>query len=108
MNAKKLLVDFIEYAKSRHVMPILHSNIEPLIADYLACKNNGKSNVMGWVATPTIPDYDGQYLVQIEEKQECGNVWKFQKVVECFCAMWVLEENQEITHWMLIEPPPIA
>ena len=30
MNNKELLIDFIEYAKSRHILPVLHSNIEPL------------------------------------------------------------------------------
>lgn len=35
---KELLIDFIEYAKSRHVIPILHSNIEPLVDDYLSEK----------------------------------------------------------------------
>lgn len=39
MNNKELLIDFIEYAKSRHVMPILHSNIEPLVDDYLRQQN---------------------------------------------------------------------
>lgn len=39
MNNKEILIDFIEYAKSRHVMPILHSNIEPLVDDYLSSRN---------------------------------------------------------------------
>lgn len=47
MNNKELLIDFIEYAKSRHVMPILNSNIEPLVDDYLSSRNIGNTHVSG-------------------------------------------------------------
>ena len=46
MNNKELLIDFIEYAKSIHVMPILHSNIEPLVNDYLSSRNIGNTTVI--------------------------------------------------------------
>jgi len=46
MNNKELLIDFIEYAKSRHIMPILHSNIEPLVDDYLRQQNLQQCNVI--------------------------------------------------------------
>lgn len=70
MNNKELLIDFIEYAKSRHVMPILHSNIEPLVDDYLSSKNNSKpivisSALSGITCTarncnhPAVGDYNG-------------------------------------------------
>lgn len=45
MNNKELLIDFIEYAKSRHILPVLHSNIEPLVDDYLSSRNIGNTNV---------------------------------------------------------------
>lgn len=41
------------------------------------------------------PDYDGQYLVAIEQVQECGNIWKYQKVIECFMNRWVVEDETE-------------
>ena len=47
MNNKELLIDFTEYAKSRHVMPVLHSNIEPLVDDYLSSRNIGNTHVSG-------------------------------------------------------------
>lgn len=47
MNNKELLIDFIEYAKSRHIMPVLHSNIEPLVDDYLSSRNIGNTHVSG-------------------------------------------------------------
>lgn len=47
MNNKELLIDFIEYVKSRHIMPILHSNIEPLVDDYLHQQNLQQCNVSG-------------------------------------------------------------
>ena len=46
MYNKELLIDFIEYAKSMHVMPILHSNIEPLVDDYLRQQNLQQCSVM--------------------------------------------------------------
>jgi len=45
MNNKELLIDFIEYAKSRHILPVLHSNIEPLVEDYLSSRNIGNTHV---------------------------------------------------------------
>jgi len=35
---KDLLIDFINYGKSIHLIPILHSDIEPLAVDFLAEK----------------------------------------------------------------------
>lgn len=35
MNNKDLLIDFIEYAKSKQAIAIFHSNIEPLVDSYL-------------------------------------------------------------------------
>lgn len=47
-----------------------------------------------------LPDFDGQYLVLIHQKQECGNVWKYQKVIECFMNRWVVEdETKDIVGW---------
>lgn len=36
MTNKELLVDFINYCRNRHIMPILHDHIEPLADDYLS------------------------------------------------------------------------
>lgn len=55
--------------------------------------------------TVKMPDYDGQYLVLIHEKQDCGNVWKFWKVIECFMNMWVVDdESHEIIKWEYLPP----
>ena len=43
MTNKELLIDFINYAKARHVITILDSHIDPLVEDYLNGKNvNGE------------------------------------------------------------------
>lgn len=47
------------------------------------------------------PDHDGLYLVVIKKQQECLNVWKYQKVVECFMNKWVLQdEDENVIAWM--------
>lgn len=58
MNNKELLIDFIEYAKSRHVMPILHSNIEVLVDDYLRQQNLLQCNVSGELPSSCVNDFE--------------------------------------------------
>lgn len=56
-----------------------------------------------------MPDYDGQYLVLIQQKQECGNIWKYQKVIECFMKKWVLEyESEDVIGWKKLFDNEIA
>jgi hypothetical protein len=55
----------------------------------------------GFMTGKSMPDYDGQYLVAIQQKQECGNIWEYQKVIECFMNRWVVEdETENIIGWM--------
>lgn len=78
MNNKELLIDFIEYAKSRHVMPVLHSNIEPLVDDYLSSRNIGNTHVIrrqSWVCNSCgFSDYtDAVTEQELEEWLQCSN-----------------------------------
>jgi hypothetical protein len=78
MNDKELLIDFIEYVKSRHVMPVLHSNIEPLVDDYLSSRNIGNTHVIrrqNWVCNSCgFSDYtDAVTEQELEEWLQCSN-----------------------------------
>jgi hypothetical protein len=44
------------------------------------------------------PDFDGSYLCIVREKQECGTIWEFHRVVECCINKWV--EKNEVIAWM--------
>jgi hypothetical protein len=65
-----------------------------------------KHNVSGWVATSQMPDYDGQYLCYVRHPQECGNIWEYQKVVQCSINTWAVTDGEQVTHWMALPEPP--
>jgi hypothetical protein len=46
-----------------------------------------------------MPEFDGKYLVLIEQEQECKNVWQYQEVVDCIFNNWVLKHNQKVIGW---------
>lgn len=46
-----------------------------------------------------MPDFDGKYLVLIEQEQECGNIWKYQQVVDCIMNNWVLKDKENVIGW---------
>jgi len=46
-----------------------------------------------------MPEFDGKYLVLIEQEQECGNVWKYQQVVECIMNNWILKDKEKVVGW---------
>ena len=46
-----------------------------------------------------MPEFDGKYLVLIEQEQECKNVWKYQEVVDCIFNNWVLKDKQKVIGW---------
>ena len=46
-----------------------------------------------------MPEFDGKYLVLIEQEQECKNVWKCQEVVDCIFNNWVLKDKQKVVGW---------
>ena len=49
-----------------------------------------------WKKRENMPEYDGSYLCFCEQPQECGNVWKYQKVIECQFNEWVEQEPNEV------------
>lgn len=62
---------------------------------------------VGWIKADQMPDYDGQYLVFIVRKNECGTFSKYQRVIECFMNRWVLnDESERVTHWMALPSEP--
>jgi len=74
MTNKELLIDFIEYAKSRHVMPILYSNIEPLVDDYLNQQNLQPCNISG--SSPCTHSYKTIYIGvgYVAQCTKCGTL----------------------------------
>jgi len=63
-------------------------------------------SVSHWVAAPEMPNFDGGYIGFIEQPQECGNVWHYQKTIECVNNEWVLDKDEAVIHWhKLLELP---
>lgn len=55
-----------------------------------------------------MPDFDGEYLVFMHEKQDCGNVWEFQKVMTCKLNYWhLLLPNQKVMAWKELDENPL-
>ena len=43
-----------------------------------------QADVISWVAvSERMPEYDGKYLCFVRHQQKCGNIWEYQKVIEC-------------------------
>jgi hypothetical protein len=56
-----------------------------------------------------MPEFDGEYLCYIHQKQECGVVWEFQKVIPCKNNQWVLfRDDWEIISWKELDNPSEA
>ena len=51
-----------------------------------------------------MPEFDGKYLVLIEQVQECENVLKYQEVVNCLFNNWVLKHNEKVVGWKKLLP----
>ena len=62
--------------------------------------------VINWVAADKLPDYDGAYLCYVKAKQECGNVWEYQKVVQNEYNKWVLDCGEAVVAWAELPKPP--
>ncbi len=43
--------------------------------------------------------HDGPYLAKIEQKQECGNVWTYCKVIQNKFNQWQLEPGEVLIGW---------
>ena len=59
-----------------------------------------------WISVeekPT-PDFDGDYLCEVQIKQECGNIWTRCKVRQCVMNNWVLFDNEVIVSWQPLPP----
>jgi hypothetical protein len=46
-----------------------------------------------------MPDFDGKYLVLIEQEQDCGNIWQYQQVVDCIMNTWILKDKEKVIGW---------
>ena len=42
-----------------------------------------------------MPEFDGRYLVLIEQEQECKNTWIIQEVADCIFNNWLLKDKQK-------------
>lgn len=49
--------------------------------------------------TKKMPEFDGEYLCQLQITQECGNVWIRWRVRECSMNKWILESNEKVVWW---------
>jgi hypothetical protein len=59
-----------------------------------------------WISVEKMPDYDGEYLCYIHNEQECGNTWKYQKIIINRFNAWVLSSGEVVTHWQPLSEPP--
>ena len=67
---------------------------------------NEYANQSKWISTETMPEFDGKYLCFVEGSQECGNIWKYHKVIDCVFNTWVLLHNETVTHWQPLPQKP--
>lgn len=56
----------------------------------------------GHIDTP----HDGNYLCAIEQDQECGVTWQYQRVVSNIQNSWKLESGERVIKWKALEPFP--
>ena len=62
-----------------------------------------------WFPFPEFePEYDGHYLCHLIRKNECETVTKFQKVVHMNYSTFFCEENETVTHFMIVPSPEVA
>lgn len=59
-----------------------------------------------WISVAQATPYDGMYLCLVEQTQQCGTIWKVQKVMQNLFNNWVVNHNEKITHWMPLPTPP--
>lgn len=50
--------------------------------------------------------HDGKYLCYVEQQQECGNIWKYQKVIDNVMNEWTLEDKEVVVAWAHLPSPP--
>ena len=66
-----------------------------------------QADVISWVAvSERMPEYDGKYLCFVRHQQKCGNIWEYQKVIECSINTWIVMDGEQVTHWKQLPPPP--
>lgn len=62
-----------------------------------------------WFPFPEFePEYDGHYLCHLIRKNECGTLTKFKKVVHMNYSTFFCEENETVTHFMIVPSPKVA
>ncbi len=79
------LADNVNIAMQAYAQWFIDFNKKEL--EFVVGKLNKLEETIEWHKNG-MPDYDGPYLVLIHEKQDCGNVWRFYKVIECFMNQW--------------------
>lgn len=59
-----------------------------------------------WFPFPEFePEYDGHYLCHLIRKNECGTLTKVQKVLHMNYSTFFCEENETVTHFMIVPSP---
>lgn len=102
MNAKKLRKKhdpnkYGEFSNDNYIDMYVYA--EGLENQLSKAENLPISDVIDWNPADVKPEYDGDYLCFIEQPQECGNVWKYQKVVKLQFNQWVEEEIGEVVRY---------
>ena len=59
-----------------------------------------------WISVEQATPHDGMYLCLVEQIQQCGTIWKVQKVMQNLFNNWVVIHNETVTHWMPLPTPP--
>jgi len=60
-----------------------------------------------WIIVNQDAPFDGSYLCFIEQPQDCGNILKYQRVIQNQNNMWVgLFDGEKITHFQPLPTPP--
>ncbi len=59
-----------------------------------------------WIPATIETTYDGDYLCALDVPQECGNIWKIQRVRSSTYNKWILEPGEIITHYQKLPKHP--
>ena len=54
-----------------------------------------------------IPEFDDDYLCFLVRKEECGNIIKWQEVIDFNKLEWQVKSNTKVMHWMIVENPNV-
>lgn len=54
-----------------------------------------------------IPEFDDDYLCFLVRKEECGNIIKWQEVIDFNKLEWQVRSDTKVIHWMIVENPNV-